>query len=178
MREKTRKGRKIGVLLGLALMLGSVLSATNGASAYTHTGCSWGSYGSTVTWDRNLPAGDYRNTAGSAAYSWANATDINGMDPTGGSMYGFLDNKGNNGYNGWATWSCNGSATGWAYVTLNPYYMDTKTYTEKKTVWVHEFGHGLGLNHSGSGAVMYNCSLCTGFSLPQTDDINGINALY
>lgn len=39
----------------------------------------------------------------------------------------------------------------------------------------HEVGHTLGLGHSTSAAVM-NPSYS--YSSPQTDDVNGLNALY
>ena len=165
-------------ILGLVLAMGGVLLSSSSASAYTTTGCSWGPYGSNVTWLNNAPAGDYYNSGSAAGYSWAATTDINGMAPTNGLLVGYTDNKGANGYDGWTTWGCNGNKTTYANATLNPYYVNSKTYASKKTVWLHELGHALGLNHSGSNTVMYMCPACTGFSTPQADDINGINSLY
>lgn len=164
--------------LGLILAAGAVAVPSVAASAYTLTGCSWGPYGSNVTWLNHSPSGDYYNSGTAAGYSWAATTDINGMSPNNGLLVGYTDNKGANGYDGWTTWGCNGNATTYANATLNPYYMNSKTYAAKKTVWLHELGHALGLNHSGSYAVMYSCAACTGFTTPQPDDVKGINVRY
>jgi hypothetical protein len=51
---------------------------------------------------------------------------------------------------------------------------------------VHEMGHGLGLDHAGSSScsgqpIMYSSSnryFNCGHVTPQSDDINGINAIY
>ena len=178
MRSKSRAQRILAVVAGLALASGGILLGASSASAYTTTGCSWGAYGTNVTWQNNAPAGDYYNSGSAAGYSWAATTDINGMSPNNGLIVGYLDNKGANGYNGWTTWNCSGSTTTFANATLNPYYTNGFSYANKKTVWVHELGHALGLNHSGTYAIMYHCSTCTGFTQPQSDDIAGINALY
>ncbi|MGN8553257.1 UNVERIFIED_CONTAM: matrixin family metalloprotease [Microbacterium sp. SLM126] len=131
-----------------------------------------------MTWDNNAPAGDYYNSGTAAGYAWASATDVDGMSPSNGLMVGYLDNKGPNTYSGWTTWGCNGSLTTFANVTLNPYYTNAFSVANKKRVWMHELGHGLGMGHSTSAAIMYSCPTCTSFTAPQTDDKNGINARY
>ncbi|GAA5207204.1 MULTISPECIES: matrixin family metalloprotease [Microbacterium] len=170
--------KAIAAAAGFALISGSVLFSASSASAYTLTGCSWGPYGTTVTWQLNAPAGDYYDTGLAAGYSWAATTDINGMSPNNGLLVGYLDNKGANMYSGWTDWQCNGNKTVYANATLNPYYTNGYSYANKKKVWLHELGHGLGLNHSGSYAIMYTPVQSTGFTQPQPDDISGINSLY
>lgn len=174
----TLREKVIASSLGLLFAAAAIVVPGAAASAYTLTGCSWGPYGNNVTWLNQAPSGDYYNTGTSAGYSWAANTDINGMSPSNGLLVGYTDNKGANGYDGWTTWGCNGNRTTYANATLNPHYMDSKSYAIKKTVWLHELGHALGLNHSGSNAVMYSCAACTGFGWPQSDDINGMNSLY
>ena len=178
MRSTKIAPRSSAAFCGIVLVVGGVFFSATPASAYSTTGCSWAPYGSTVTWENDAPSGDYWNSATSAGYSWASATDINGMSPTSGLLVGYTDNKGNSGYDGWTSWGWSGSATVYANTTLNPYYTDGYSYANKTTVWVHELGHALGLGHSGSNAIMYYCSTCTGFTTPQPDDVNGINSLY
>lgn len=172
------KEKAVAMTLGLFLVLGAVIIPSVAASAYSHNACSWAPYGSNVTWLNQSPGGDYYNSGTAAGYSWAANTDINGMSPNNGSLVGYTDNKGANGYDGLTSYGCNGNRMTYANATLNPYYMDSKSYSLKKAVWLHELGHALGMGHSGTNAIMYSCPACVGYTVPQSDDINGINARY
>jgi hypothetical protein len=86
-------------------------------------------------------------------------------------------------YSGWTDWNCPGGVTVSADSRVNTYYTNSYSAATRKSVWVHEIGHGLGLNHSAlANAVMNMCPPCVynsyGTNTPITDDINGMNALY
>lgn len=106
------------------------------------------------------------------------------MTPTGGNLTTGMTTSGLNGYAGWTDWLCGGGGfTLSAHATLNHSYTDGYTTNQKRAVWVHEFGHALGLNHAASNYyIMYTCPRCAydahGIFTPQSDDINGANHLY
>jgi hypothetical protein len=71
---------------------------------------------------------------------------------------------------------------------FNRYYEDAYPAAEREATMVHELGHALGLDHQGANLshcstvpIMYpsldNYTVC-GKITPQSDDINGINAIY
>ncbi len=97
-------------------------------------------------------------------------------------MVASMLNQGDNGLDGRTWWVCIGNRTSSASVTLNPYYTNEFYNNQKRAIWVHEFGHALGLGHSVAGTIMYTCASCTFFDYqvwwPQTDDINGMNVYY
>ncbi|MFC4619539.1 matrixin family metalloprotease [Camelliibacillus cellulosilyticus] len=47
-----------------------------------------------------------------------------------------------------------------------------------RTAAGHELGHGIGLDQSSSKAMMSSSRDRTKVYVPQTDDINGVNARY
>lgn len=168
------------MLTALTLVVGLVM-IPGAAQAYTLTGCKWGS--STITWTNSAPAGTYSTSAVNAASSWASSSDINGMSATGGQLKVYNHNRGANGYAGWTDWGCAGNLLVGANVTLNPHYTDSYSQAKKQAVWVHEFGHGVGLNHSASSfAMMWSCPGCVYdnhfYNTPKSDDIAGANFLY
>lgn len=175
-----RRLRLAAVLSAVALAVGVVLVPA-AAHAYTKTGCRWSS--STVSWG-NYTAGTDSTAAQKAAIEWAWDTDVNGMAPTGGQMKVFSKNYGNNQNYGYTWWSCSwwGTYT-WASVTLNTHYTANYSVAKKQAIWVHEFGHALGLNHSQfSNNMMWHCAPCVfdqyGYYTPQGDDIAGMNTIY
>ena len=115
--------------------------------------------------------------------SWASRTDVNGMGTnTSAAMYAYEQNNGANGYDGWTSRNCIGGNLLGANVTVNTYYLHSFSASKKQAIWVHEFGHGLGLNHGPTNAIMRSCAACTfstyGYYYPVTDDINGMNSIY
>ena len=55
-------------------------------------------------------------------------------------------------------------------------YSGTGTGNDFRRVAVHELGHGLGLSHAGSNAIMYE--FVSSIEVPQADDIAGVNSVY
>jgi Matrixin len=95
-------------------------------------------------------------------------------------------NFGNVNYDGTTISSCSGSwFSGNVGVRWNSYHTNGYTATEKYQVITHELGHALGLAHSGYlcsvPAIMYTSSSrywTCGWTTPQADDVDGINAMY
>lgn len=179
---KICRGRTVAVAAVLGLLAALALPASP-ASAYTTTGCKWPTSTGNVTWNNTVTPGTYETTAKAAALSWASRTDVNSMVPnSSAAMYAYETNDGANGYDGMTTWTCAfGNYLG-ANVTVNTHYLGAYAANKKQAVWVHEFGHGLGLNHGPSNAIMYTCAACVyntyGYYYPVSDDITGMNTLY
>lgn len=180
--RKSRGWRVLASGSAAAVFALGMLIPASAASAYAFTNCSWSTGGtSNVTWQDDTGPADSA-VAVAAAASWASYTDLNDMSPSGGTMVASMLNQGENGLDGKSWWVCNGNRTLSASVTLNPYYTNEFYNNQKRAVWVHEFGHALGLEHSVAGTIMYTCPSCTFHNYqvwwPQTDDINGMNVYY
>lgn len=53
----------------------------------------------------------------------------------------------------------------------------TKSNVAKST-GVHEFGHAIGIGHNSGTSIMNSNRNRTTMHVPQTDDKNGVNAIY
>jgi hypothetical protein len=137
---------------------------------------------------RNI-AGQTRNINGlnNGAYAWSasaapavislnNSYMINAYDVDNSSVS----------WDGLTSWSFYYGSDGRKYfnwgtnLRLNNHYTKNYTATTIKGLAAHEFGHALGLDDRSSGCEIMNgttASRC-GLSTPQTDDVNGIKALY
>lgn len=94
-------------------------------------------------------------------------------------------NKGDSGFEGitYMVWNPLTNIFIDANVTINTYYASSFTNNRRRAIWTHELGHGVGLDHSASSAVMmYKCASCVflnyGYYTPQPDDVAGVNAIY
>lgn len=175
------KRRSVGILASVALALGICVVAVPAAQAYTLTGCSWG--GPNITWEDQVPA-SYDAAAASASSRWSTATDVNLSSSTAHkALVVGVSNEGANGMDGYTWWNCPFGSSISAFTTLNPYYTDAFTTNKRTAIYVHEFGHALGLNHATASTVMMYTSPgyvynTYGYISPRTDDINGMNSIY
>ena len=91
-------------------------------------------------------------------------------------------NYGANGWEGQNTWYCPLGVTHDSKARLNAYYLSGASVARLKVVWLHELGHGVGLDHVSTKARVMNTSASSGYyagvrSLT-TDEISGVNYVY
>jgi hypothetical protein len=156
------------------------------ANAYTKEGCHM--WSAKVTYNDNS---GYATATDNAAFAWSNTvsplllTEVS----SGGMVIIDNQNNGNDGHDGVTYTVCPGGGAVWSSPpksVYNTYYTGGYTSTERKQLMVHELGHALGLGHAGTSTcsgqpIMYYLSnrywICN-HQNPQTDDVNGINAIY
>ncbi len=179
---KTR--RRIGITAASALALAAALIAVpNAANAYSLHGYKWP--------DRNLriymnttSTGNFRNAINQASSNYTSSTDVNLTNTTAaGPRFSARDyNAGATDYEGWTDVIHPGGRVESAQSMLNRYYLGSAPVAQLKIVWMHELGHGLGINHvSNTVRVMHNPATAAykaGVRYLTADDIAGINKLY
>ena len=196
------------VTVAAAALLATSLGVTNAsrAEAYTFTSCRWPS--ASISYD-NQASGASGSAFANGASSWSSRTDVSIYSRPGSSNFFFIRNNlgdnnydgytswdcgssgtfrstaynlGDNNYDGYTSWDCGSSGTFRSTASINGYYTDSFPTRRRQAVAAHEIGHGIGLNHSGSNALMYTSAANfydrTGQYYPVADDINGINARY
>ena len=170
------------VTVAAAALLATSLGVTNAsrAEAYTFTSCRWPS--ASISYD-NQASGASGSAFANGASSWSSRTDVSLYSRPGSSNFFFIrNNLGDNNYDGYTSWDCGSSGTFRSTASINGYYTDSFPTRRRQAVAAHEIGHGIGLNHSGSNALMYTSAANfydrTGQYYPVADDINGINARY
>lgn len=80
-------------------------------------------------------------------------------------------------------YSSTGKYFDWATAELNYYYTQNYSRREIQSVAAHELGHVAGLGDLSSGCILMNLYTAVrwgqcGVNTPQSDDVNGIDALY
>lgn len=155
-------------------------------------------------WSGTNPAIGYRFVDTTTPYESATAASDGAWDATSAPGYFYItwstsdddvivyDNfYPGNGYLAWVSGGC-ASNDIWNDPLLfywNQSYMDSKPFTEKKVVGVHELGHVYGLWHEtdsscngGDTGLMYTYPLSSysscGWTSPTADDVAGVDAIY
>lgn len=196
----TARRREVRLMAGaLLLAIGALVAPplAGSAHAYSLEGCKWYPFGASV----NITLGTeqpYAYVAAVAVNDWQNqltnyetffwytASPNNG---TQGPVFEHVQNFGNTGQDGITYYSC---SSGGFVAPVNSYYNSyyTASYSgqQDEDLIGHEFGHALGLAHSGTGAACGNVALMyymsttewnnCGLLGPQYDDMAGADAIY
>jgi hypothetical protein len=175
------------ILAIVAIAAASTFVGADAASAYTLTGCHWGT-GNLRIDERDAQAHTaHLNSLHSAVSDLNINTDVSlsNVYVAGPAFVVNLVNSSTVGWEGLTTTQCNFlfGATNSVVSTLNYHYLpNTTNATQLKVVWEHELGHALGLDHvSGKNHVMYSYATGAylyGVTALTSDEINGINSLY
>jgi hypothetical protein len=182
-----------------ALAAASASLTPSSAQAYEFLGCKYAGSGNSLKWQNVTSRYAYSNPAGHAINAWnSTSTQFNFAEVTSGANLRLADGN----FGNLSMWGILRDASGvdtgpadapkcsdgrWTETNtawVNRYHLDSQPGWVKKSVYVHEVGHALGLAHEVNqgcvimhpdvGTFIFECLLDT----PTQDDINGANALY
>ena len=172
----TRLRRAFAAVVVAGVAAGVSIAGATAAEAYTYTGCKWSSV--SVLYN-DTTSGVNRTAFEAGASQWSAKTDVNMSSNTGAANFFFnAAAAGTNGNDGASSWTCNSGKYFNVGSTINTTYTNGYSAVNRQKVATHEIGHGLGLQHSNINTIMYYASHLSNVSVPASDDINGINALY
>ncbi|MGD0153730.1 MAG: matrixin family metalloprotease [Thermacetogeniaceae bacterium] len=175
--------RKLLTILLSVLIVLSMMPLQS-ASAYTLEGYTWEDPTPvTYWWDTTITSATSRACWQNGASAWNNATSrVSFSYNSNYEVYLGATNDDNISWDGITALYASGNTITSADCYLNEYYTNGYSSAKRQSVSTHELGHVLGLGHSNGARIMnpYTDSRWDtyGVNTPQTDDLNGINAMY
>jgi hypothetical protein len=169
------------VILAMTLIAAWIILPAHPAAAYATNGCKWPTNNLNI--NTSSTTGVYTVPLGTAIGQWSANTDVNLAGASSGTFAARNGFYGANGYAGYANTTCPFGATTSVDFWVNEYYAQSYTAEQKRVLWGHELGHGLGLAHvTPNTRLMHDTPINAynqgGVRGPTTDDINGMNSLY
>lgn len=167
----------ISLLLGSAIVFASMSTS----EAYVEAGWKLASKSSTYKWGDRLDSGSSVIRSGweSADTSWntasnivlsANTSSVNTLNSwyeASSTYYGRMS----------TTYNTSNIVTKFAG-DINAGNTNITKSNVAKSTGVHEFGHAIGIDHNSGTSIMNSSRDRTTMHVPQTDDKNGVNAIY
>lgn len=181
--SKSRLFRACVAGLTGALLLTGLIAPP--AQAYAFNGCKWSTRTLNLDIREVATSNNQASTLKKAVDNYWASTTVNLKAVTTGTN-SFRAISGYYGATGWegrtSYLPCIGGRFSSVTISSNDYYMKGAAATRMKMVWLHEIGHGLGLDHvSTVKRVMYKSSsdaYNAGVTALTDDEISGINKLY
>lgn len=183
-RRRRWMARCLAILAGTA----GLAAVPSAAMAYNTHNCHWydNRPRTSVGIDMHLVAGpEARAALNQSTLHITQATTLE-MWTTNDTSPAFKAENTNYGANGWearASWNCFAGTMHGATAYMNEYYLGGASAERRRIVWLHELGHNIGFNHSGSNrVVMWETTVTPyytyGVRYLTQDEINGINRFY